>query len=85
MDYDLLDQQVTALLKDEHSFLANTSNFAAFVFMSIPQVNWSGFYFPHNDELVLGPFGGKPACARLPRGKGVCGAAFAGRETSDRR
>ena len=75
-DYDLLEQQVDALLAGERSFLANTSNFAAFMYTSLPQVNWAGFYFPHPGALVLGPFGGRPACTRLPSGRGVCGKAF---------
>jgi len=75
-DYDLLEQQADALLSGERSFLANTSNFAAFVYTSLPRVNWAGFYFPHPDALVLGPFGGRPACTRLPSGRGVCGKAF---------
>lgn len=80
-DYPLLERQVTALLEDERDWLANAANFAAFMYTSLPQVNWAGFYFPGEDALVLGPFGGKPACTRLPHGRGVCGAAFVKRET----
>jgi L-methionine (R)-S-oxide reductase len=75
-DFDLLERQVVALLEDERSFLANTANFAAFVYGSLPHVNWAGFYFPDARGLVLGPFGGKPACTLLPAGRGVCGRAF---------
>lgn len=80
-DYDLLDQQATALLADERDFIANAANFAAFLFLELPNVNWAGFYFPSGADLVLGPFAGKPACTRLPGGRGVCGAAFEGRRT----
>lgn len=80
-DFDLLERQVVALLEDERSFLANAANFAAFVYTSLPLVNWSGFYFPQADALVLGPFGGKPACTRLPSGRGVCGKAFSSAQT----
>jgi L-methionine (R)-S-oxide reductase len=38
-------------------------------------LNWAGFYYPKGKDLVVGPFQGKPACARIPWGKGVCGAA----------
>ena len=41
----------------------------------LPDLNWAGFYFARGDELVLGPFQGKPACIRIPWGEGVCGAA----------
>jgi GAF domain-containing protein len=81
IDYDLLEQQVASLLEHERDFIANCANFAAFVFDALPVVNWAGFYFPDTDGLVLGPFGGKPACTRLPAGKGVCGKAFESAKT----
>lgn len=76
MDYALLERQAASLLEDVNSFLANTANFAAFVYQALPQVNWAGFYFPEERGLVLGPFGGKPACTILPKGQGVCNRAF---------
>jgi GAF domain-containing protein len=76
LDYDLLERQVASLLEDERDFIANAANFAAFVYDMLPLVNWAGFYFPDASGLVLGPFGGKPACTRLPKGRGVCGKAF---------
>lgn len=75
-DYDLLERQAASLLEDVDDFLANASNFAAFVYHVLPQVNWAGFYFPDERGLVLGPFGGKPACTVLPKGQGVCNRAF---------
>lgn len=75
-DYDLLERQASSLLEDVGDFLANASNFAAFVYHSLPDVNWAGFYFPDERGMVLGPFGGKPACTRLPKGQGVCNRAF---------
>ena len=75
-DYDLLERQAASLLEDEPDFIANAANFAALVYNELPQINWAGFYFPDEDALVLGPFGGKPACTRLAQGRGVCGAAF---------
>jgi GAF domain-containing protein len=76
VDFDLIERQVAALLEDENDFIANAANFAALVFDALPLVNWAGFYFPDPAGLVLGPFGGKPACTRLPKGRGVCGKAF---------
>ncbi len=76
VDYDLLERQAASLLEDESDFLANAANFAAFMYSELPIVNWAGFYFPGEGGLVLGPFGGKPACTRLPAGRGVCGRAF---------
>jgi L-methionine (R)-S-oxide reductase len=78
MDYELLLAQVDALLADEDDLIANAANFAAFVYHEIQQINWAGFYFTApSGELVLGPFNGRPACTRLPRGRGVCGSALA--------
>ncbi|HKU66441.1 MAG TPA: GAF domain-containing protein [Candidatus Baltobacteraceae bacterium] len=75
-DYDLLERQAASLLEEVDNFLANSANFASFVYHSLADVNWAGFYFPDEQGLVLGPFGGKPACTRLPRGQGVCNRAF---------
>lgn len=74
-DYDSIGLQLEALLGDERDPLANTANFVALVYDSLETVNWAGVYVLRGDELVLGPFQGKPACIRLPFGKGVCGAA----------
>jgi len=76
VDYELLERQVRGLLEDERDFIANAANFAAFVYSEIPAINWAGFYLPAPDGLVLGPFGGKPACSRLPAGQGICNRAF---------
>lgn len=77
MDYTLLRAQVSALLDGETDFIANAANFSAFIYHELPELNWAGFYFPDaSGELVLGPFNGRPACTRLPTGRGVCGAAF---------
>jgi GAF domain-containing protein len=76
VDYDLLERQVRGLLEDERDFIANAANFAAFVYSELPGINWAGFYLPASGGLVLGPFGGKPACTRLPKGQGVCNRAF---------
>jgi L-methionine (R)-S-oxide reductase len=73
--YASLVLQLRSLLKGEYDFVANTANFSALVYHALPDVNWTGFYLLHEDELVLGPFQGKPACVRIPLGKGVCGFA----------
>ncbi len=76
-DYDLLCAQLRALLNGEPDFIANAANCAAFIYHEVPGLNWAGFYFAQpGGELVLGPFAGRPACTRLPSGRGVCGAAF---------
>jgi GAF domain-containing protein len=61
--------------------IANAANIAALLWHGLPDLNWAGFYFAKGSELVLGPFQGKPACVRIPAGKGVCGTAAATRQT----
>jgi len=75
VDYSLLGAQLDALLKDESDALANAAIFVAVVFDALPDINWLGIYVLRDNELVLGPFQGKPACVRIPMGRGVCGAA----------
>ena len=73
--YASLVVQLLSLLKGEQDFIANAANFSSLLFNSLPNVNWAGFYFLQDDELVLGPFQGNPACVRIPMGQGVCGVA----------
>jgi L-methionine (R)-S-oxide reductase len=71
---DLADQ-LRALLAGEPDRIANAANMAALIYHGLPDLNWAGFYFRQDQELVLGPFQGKPACVRIPLGDGVCGTA----------
>ncbi len=73
--YSNLRSQLRGLFADECDFIANGANLSSLLYHSIPDLNWAGFYFHKNDELVLGPFQGQPACVRIAIGKGVCGAA----------
>ena len=79
--YSELHVQARALLKGERDANANAANIAALVFHSLPDLNWAGFYWRRKDELVLGPFQGKPACVRIAVGKGVCGTAARDKRT----
>jgi L-methionine (R)-S-oxide reductase len=79
--YADLAEALEALVADEPDALANLSNAAAFLYHSLPRINWAGFYLLRDGGLVLGPFQGKPACVRIPLGKGVCGASAQRRET----
>ena len=73
--YRDLVQQLTALIGDETDLIANAANTSALLFDLLPDLNWAGFYLMKQGELVLGPFQGKPACIRIPLGRGVCGTA----------
>ncbi len=68
-------EEVQALLSEEHDFVANSANLSALLWQRLPDINWVGVYRLKGKELVLGPFQGKPACVRIPLGKGVCGTA----------
>lgn len=68
-------KQLKSLLKDESDMIANMANASSLLFYSMEHINWAGFYIYKNNELILGPFQGKPACMHIPMGKGVCGTA----------
>jgi L-methionine (R)-S-oxide reductase len=76
-----LQQQLAGVLSGERDGLANCANTAALIYHALPELNWAGFYFLRDGELVLGAFQGKVACVRIPLGSGVCGTAAARRET----
>ena len=73
--YELLAQQLQALIEGEPDLIANLSNASAAINEALGNINWAGFYLVKDGMLVLGPFQGKPACIRIPFGKGVCGTA----------
>ena len=76
-DYEMVCRQLKALTEDCPYQIANLANASALLWQSLPEINWAGFYLLEEDGLILGPFQGKPACIRIPVGKGVCGRAVA--------
>jgi L-methionine (R)-S-oxide reductase len=86
-DYDLLVRQVSSVLEGETALVANAAQFSALVYDTLADLNWAGFYLTvaakkgGGQDLLVGPFQGKPACARIPFGRGVCGTAAAERRT----
>ena len=76
-DYTSLNAQLAALTEGVPYETANLANAAALLWQEMPGINWAGFYKMTDGALVLGPFQGKPACIRIPVGKGVCGTAVA--------
>lgn len=81
VDYKQLNQQFKALTQDVPYEVANLANASALLWQNLPDINWAGFYKMEDGALVLGPFQGKPACIRIPVGKGVCGTAVAENKT----
>ncbi len=75
-NYELLEKQVTELLKTEPFYAASMSNISSLIMEALPDLNWAGFYIFRNSCLTVGPFQGKPACIHIEVGKGVCGTAF---------
>lgn len=71
---------VKSQLSSEKDDLANISNVTGIIMACVENLNWAGFYILRDDELVLGPFQGLPACNRIAIGKGVCGIAVKTRE-----
>ncbi len=80
-DYRLLTEQLRSLIHGVPHRIANLANASALLAMTLPDLNWAGFYFVEEHQLVLGPFQGKPACIEIPLGRGVCGTAAAKDET----
>jgi GAF domain-containing protein len=79
--FPLAIKQLKALLDGEDDRIANLSNASAFLNQFLENINWVGFYLVKDEQLVLGPFQGLPACVRIPLGKGVCGTAAANKRT----
>lgn len=79
--YETLVAQLDALISSESDWLANLANTVALLYHELADINWVGFYLAQGEELVLGPFQGKPACVRIPLGRGVCGTAAQTRKT----
>lgn len=80
-NYELVKKQLKALVEDEKNKIANLSNAAALLNQFLDRINWVGFYLMDENELVLGPFQGLPACVRIPVGRGVCGTSVHRKET----
>ena len=86
-DYSMLTRQVASILEGERDLTANAAQFSAFVYDTIADLNWAGFYLTvpakkgDGQDLLVGPFQGKVACARIPFGRGVCGASAVERRT----
>lgn len=79
--YELLIKQLHALSEDEKDQVALLANAASLLNQFLDEVNWVGFYLWKDEELVLGPFQGLPACVRIPYGRGVCGTAIKEKKT----
>ncbi len=80
-NYDLLQKQLSSLIEDETNLIAILSNASALINDNMDKINWVGFYLIEENELILGPFQGHPACVHIQIGKGVCGTAVSTNET----
>ncbi|WAA10138.1 GAF domain-containing protein [Fervidibacillus albus] len=80
-NYAMVIKQLKSLVEGESNKIANLSNASALLNQFLDRINWVGFYLFEDEQLVLGPFQGLPACVRIPLGKGVCGTAAEKRET----
>lgn len=80
-EYQLIIEQAKALLESESDAIANAANLSSLMYHNVDNLNWAGFYLFKHDQLVLGPFCGQVACTRIDIGKGVCGTAYAKKQT----
>jgi len=76
--YSTLENELNALIYNEKNLIANLANISSWIYHCYPDLNWCGFYLwdETDQELILGPFQGKPACIRIKPGRGVCGTSF---------
>lgn len=79
--YQALLEFSEGLMAGERNLIANLANIASLLYNTMADINWAGFYLLQEAELILGPFQGKPACIRIPYGKGVCGTAVSTKST----
>ncbi len=80
-NYSLISKKLASLIEDENNLIAILSNTSALLKDTMAQVNWVGFYLIEDNELILGPFQGHPACVHIAIGKGVCGTAVSENKT----
>jgi len=73
--YETIINQLKYLLEDVNDNITNLSNTSALLNAYLKDINWVGFYLFKNNELLLGPFQGLPACTKIMIGNGVCGTA----------
>ena len=78
--YDELITELAGLLAGESDAIATLANTSALLWYRLPDINWAGFYLLQQQQLVLGPFQGRPACVRIALGQGVCGTAAASQQ-----
>jgi L-methionine (R)-S-oxide reductase len=81
--YLQLEKEISSLIDGEKNLIANLANISSWIYHTMPNLNWCGFYLwdQTDQELVLGPFQGKPACIRIKPQRGVCGASYTHRKT----
>ena len=76
--YTCLEKELFSLIDGEKNLTANLANISSWIYHAMPDLNWAGFYLwdEADQELVLGPFQGMPACIRIKAHRGICGKAF---------
>ena len=82
-DYAELARGLESLLAGEPDLISCAANTTSLIYYGLRDLNWVGFYLldAASGDLLVGPFQGRPACVRIPLGRGVCGTAAAERRT----
>ena len=68
-----LDEKLKTFIAAEKYLISLLSNTSAFFNEHLEDINWVGYYLYQDNQLILGPFQGKAACAVIPLNRGVCG------------
>lgn len=71
--YEELLANAKALMGPEDDLIARMANVSSLLYHHLSHINWAGFYRSSGNQLLVGPFQGKPACTPIAYGKGVCG------------
>lgn len=79
--FDFICGQLKLIYEECGDKTAVLANLSALIMLEFKELNWAGFYLLKGGELILGPFQGKPAVAKIPIGKGVCGTAVLERKS----
>ena len=82
VDYAAVEQEIRRELAQSRDRSTAMKRVVEILEARVPAYNWVGIYELFGNELVLGPFVGKPSPhTHIPVGRGICGAAAADKAT----
>ena len=75
-NYEKVLLELPSLINDNEYDITILSNTSSLLNMYMDNINWVGFYKLNGNYLYLSAFQGKPACIKIPVGRGVCGTCI---------